>query len=233
MDVLLVSDAHVSHPDEGDALARFLTDHPSRTVVLLGDICDGWWCYPSGPREAHRPVLAAIGALSARGSRVVWVEGNRDFAHDADAARRAGYAPMRAWRDGPLLAFHGHDRGPWADRALASILRSRATRQAAARLEEARLTRLIDTLGAASRAAPAEVEPLLAGQERAVDAALARGARCVFTGHTHTPFIRQRPGGLWVNTGAWHGLGTWAEVRGDTVRLVGPEGRIDEANGRP
>lgn len=226
MDTLIVSDAHVDDPDAAADLGAFLRAHDARVTVLLGDVCDGWWDYRDGPRAQHRPLVEAIAAMTARGRRVVWVRGNRDFAHPSYPT--AGYEVTDLWRDGDLVGFHGHDRCGLRDAWLSAALRrlSQHTRS----LPDRWVQRLVDGAGAASRARPAHTARLLETTEAEVRRVLRRGARVVFSGHTHTPFVRRLPEGWWVNTGAWHGLRTWVSCEADTVTLWDERGPIASAD---
>lgn len=83
MRVAVVADAHLGGPG-GDAepLAEQLAELPDEgasRLVLLGDLFQAWVGFHQYETPGVRLFLAAIDDLRARGVRVDYVEGNRDF----------------------------------------------------------------------------------------------------------------------------------------------------------
>ncbi len=83
MRVAVVADAHLGGPG-GDAepLAEQLAELPDEgasRLVLLGDLFQAWVGFHQYETLGVRLFLAAIDDLRARGVRVDYVEGNRDF----------------------------------------------------------------------------------------------------------------------------------------------------------
>lgn len=118
--VALVADAHLGGPGgDGDQLVDQLEELPARgcrRLVLLGDIFHVW----VGSRQFETPevrkLLPVLRALRARGVRVDYIEGNRDFflqgSPYADAFDWIG-TELELSADGPagdvlrVLAVHG------------------------------------------------------------------------------------------------------------------------------
>jgi UDP-2,3-diacylglucosamine hydrolase len=108
-DLVLVADVHVDAVD--DELRDFLAFLDARAadtavLVLLGDIFSLWLGREKFTLPHHRAVLEACSALRARGVRVVFVEGNREFGAGAwtgrafdDVADRVAVEPWsgRRW----------------------------------------------------------------------------------------------------------------------------------------
>ncbi len=81
-DLVLVADVHIGRDDPDlPAFLAFLEARAEDTavLVLLGDIFSLWLGREKYTEEHHRAVLDGCAALRARGTRVVFVEGNREF----------------------------------------------------------------------------------------------------------------------------------------------------------
>jgi UDP-2,3-diacylglucosamine pyrophosphatase LpxH len=79
----VVADAHLGGPGgEPGPLVAQLAALPGEGVsrlVLLGDLLQVWVGYPQYETAESRALLEAVRALRARGLRVDYIEGNRDF----------------------------------------------------------------------------------------------------------------------------------------------------------
>ncbi|UDF29213.1 UNVERIFIED_ORG: UDP-2,3-diacylglucosamine diphosphatase [Roseateles sp. XES5] len=82
---LFISDVHLgSKAAKADFLIDFLRHHEAETIVLVGDIIDGWqlrrsWYWP----QAHNDVIQKILRKARKGCRVIFIPGNHDeFARD-------------------------------------------------------------------------------------------------------------------------------------------------------
>lgn len=82
-EAIVVADVHLGpgDPDLGP-FRRFLLESASqaRTIVLLGDIFSVWLGRRKFTQEHHEAVLETCRRLRSQGTRVVLVEGNREFA---------------------------------------------------------------------------------------------------------------------------------------------------------
>ena len=91
---LFVSDLHLqaSHPRTAEAFFRFLAERAAHAerLYLLGDIFEYWAGDDDldDPFNAH--VVAALRAVSAGGTAMYWLGGNRDFLVGAAFAQGAG-----------------------------------------------------------------------------------------------------------------------------------------------
>ncbi|KAB2958557.1 MAG: hypothetical protein F9K18_12035 [Thermoanaerobaculia bacterium] len=83
MTVAVVADAHLGGPGgPPEPLVEQLLALPGegvRRLVLLGDLCQVWVGYPQYETPEVSALLAAVAELRARGVRVDYIEGNRDF----------------------------------------------------------------------------------------------------------------------------------------------------------
>jgi len=83
MAVAIVADAHLGGPGgpPGPLVEQLLAlpGEGVRHLVLLGDLCQVWVGYPQYETPEVAALLAAVAELRARGLRVDYIEGNRDF----------------------------------------------------------------------------------------------------------------------------------------------------------
>jgi UDP-2,3-diacylglucosamine hydrolase len=89
-DLVVASDLHLvaGDPDLDDFCAFLAArGEDAGTVVLLGDVFAAWLARESLVEPHHRAVLDACAALRGRGTRVVLVEGNREFGAQRWAGR--------------------------------------------------------------------------------------------------------------------------------------------------
>jgi UDP-2,3-diacylglucosamine hydrolase len=81
--VALVADAHLDGPggEPAPLVAQLapLAGEGVERLILLGDIFQAWVGFPQYETPAVRAVLDAVAALRARGVKVEYIEGNRDF----------------------------------------------------------------------------------------------------------------------------------------------------------
>src|SRR5438132_1997880 len=76
MRLLAISDLHVGHPSNREALTQ-MSDHPEDWLIVAGDV---------GERPAHLEL--ALGQLTRRFAKVFWVPGNHDLWASPEAAER-------------------------------------------------------------------------------------------------------------------------------------------------
>lgn len=81
--IAIVADAHLGGPGgpAGPLVAQLqaLPGQGCRRLVLMGDLFQAWVGFRSFETEDVRAVVAALRDLRARGVRIDYVEGNRDF----------------------------------------------------------------------------------------------------------------------------------------------------------
>jgi UDP-2,3-diacylglucosamine hydrolase len=220
---LFIADLHLDLEAEGSAAAfgAWIGALPKLSeLVILGDLFDVW----VGPAQARLPdavrVFDAFSALSARGTRIFVVPGNRDFLlgrafEESTGARVHGDGFVARWRasDGRetrCLAIHGDllctlDRGY---QRLRRVLRSRPLLWAAPRLPLAISARIARRLRRASvQAINAKLPEEKSMQESAVRAAaLEARADGVICGHAHSfKDARLERGPRWIVLDAFGG----------------------------
>ncbi|MCX8997531.1 UDP-2,3-diacylglucosamine diphosphatase [Rhizobiaceae bacterium BDR2-2] len=77
---LFISDVHLgSKAAQTDLLLDFLRHHEAETIVLVGDIVDGWrlkrnWHWPQGCNDVVQKLLRK----ARKGTRIVYIPGNHD-----------------------------------------------------------------------------------------------------------------------------------------------------------
>ncbi len=77
---LFISDVHLgSKASKSDFLLNFLRYHEAETLVLVGDIVDGWrlkrsWYWPQGCNDVVQKVLRK----ARKGARIIYIPGNHD-----------------------------------------------------------------------------------------------------------------------------------------------------------
>jgi len=115
MRTAIVADAHIGGPGGGvEPLLEQLAGLPAagaERLLLLGDLFQAWIGFPQYETAAVRALVAELGGLRARGLRVDYVEGNRDF-FLADGPYRAAFDSVgveTAFASGGrrYLAVHG------------------------------------------------------------------------------------------------------------------------------
>ncbi|WP_052367600.1 UDP-2,3-diacylglucosamine diphosphatase [Algiphilus aromaticivorans] len=204
---LLVSDIHLpAGASEYRNAFLAMLEGPGRAVdaiYLLGDIFEYWLGEDvSGPD--HRPVLAALAARAAAGTRIYFIAGNRDLLLDPTTQARHGVIALPdpvtvQLPDGPALLSHGDQ---WCTQDAAYQRWRRFAHNpiaqkgflhlpAALRRRIARRLRTRSSQG--QRRMP---EDLLDVQTDAVEQAFrVHGATRIIHGHTHRPARHRHAGG--------------------------------------
>lgn len=94
MHTLLISDLHLcaSRPQTTELLLNFLatTARTAGQLYVLGDLFDAWVGDDDGDDPHHARVAAGFRALTAAGTQVGWMHGNRDFLLGERFAAQAG-----------------------------------------------------------------------------------------------------------------------------------------------
>ena len=115
MSVLFISDLHLEaeRPDIVRAFLHFLATRASQAEALyiLGDFFEVW-IGDDGMDEFQRSIAAALRRLSASGTRIYLMHGNRDFLIGQRFCREAGCTllsdPHKVQMNGePVLLMHG------------------------------------------------------------------------------------------------------------------------------
>lgn len=233
MSLLVLSDAHLSGPDDPalHGLCARVSRAPTEAVALLGDLLHaGWtWRKPSLSDDVIHAVLGAVGP------RPLYIcPGNHDFGLRWPARRRGAPRSVAAAHaltvDGRrLLLVHGDlaDRRP-GYRLLRPLLRGAPFRALIGAAGPRRGQRWLDRLAGAPGADPDRVDGELVGLQRHWgQAQLQAGvADVIFQGHSHHFGAEAAPGGQLVWTGAWLGQQASVEVDAEGVHLcTGVAGR--------
>ncbi len=201
MTVLFISDLHLdpARPDITRQCLDFLDAEAGRaqSLYILGDLFEAW-IGDDDPDPEKRRVADRLGALSAGGTPVFFMHGNRDFLVGADFARRTGcrlledptvvdlfgervllmHGDTLCTDDVEYQAFRAMVRNPaWQAEFLSKTLEERAALARTAR----------DRSRAASAGKPAEIMDVNDG---AVAEAMGRHeVRLLLHGHTHRPAV--------------------------------------------
>lgn len=115
MPIFLISDLHLDseRPETTQLLLDFL-DGPARTagsLYIIGDLFEAW-IGDDAPGQVGRRLARHLSALSAKGTDIYFICGNRDFLLGEDYCRRAGMEYLDepyllTECDPPALLVHG------------------------------------------------------------------------------------------------------------------------------
>ena len=220
MTVWFASDLHLdpSTPEIAARFMRFLSGpvQGARSIYLLGDLFEAW-IGDDDPEPAHREVIARLASLSASGTLVYVMRGNRDFMLGDMFCRQAGAILLD---DPAILTVAGertvisHGDGLCVDdrayQRLRALVRDPALRAGFARLPIEARRRLAAEARAGSREHLANAAGYITDvNPRAVESVFRdAGVGLMIHGHTHRPAVHRNPldgsACTRVVLGAWH-----------------------------
>lgn len=206
---LFISDLHLqaAHPRTAEAFFAFLAEravHAER-LYLLGDIFEYWAGDDDLAEPFHQQVIQAIRAVSAAGTAVYWLAGNRDFLVGPGFAEAAGLGlleePHIVTAGGRRIALVHGDAQCTADlkyMAFRAQVRDRAWQQQFLQLPLAQRKAVIAGLREGSREAQAGKSYEIMDVAPAAVQALfeAADASVIIHGHTHRPAVHETDGKL-------------------------------------
>lgn len=212
---------------EGAAFARLLKTLPAGDALwLLGDVFEYWAGRGHARSPDYRATLEALRAAAARGVRIRFLAGNRDFLLDEATQRDLGFEPFSG-RETLLEAqgrrtylAHGDYLCP-GDKAYlraAAVLRHPATLALARALPFAvteRLAARYRRYSEAKRSRPAAAGTYDLSESLLADAAARHGATDLVIGHVHRPVDRPVAG----SAAALHVLDPWHGPEAPFLRL--------------
>ena len=109
MSTWFVSDLHLdpATPEIAERFLRFLEGpvQGAASLYLLGDVFEAW-LGDDDPEPAHRDVVAALAAVTDRGTLLYLMHGNRDFLLGDKFCAATGATLL----DDPVIATIGGDR---------------------------------------------------------------------------------------------------------------------------
>ncbi|AHG45626.1 ser/threonine protein phosphatase [Rhizobium leguminosarum bv. trifolii CB782] len=215
---LFISDVHLgSKAAKVDFLLDFLRHHEADTIVLVGDIVDGWrlkrsWYWP----QVCNDVVQKLLRKARKGTRVVYIPGNHDeFLRDFPGMHFGGIEVVdRMMHDGAdgkkYLILHGDEfdvvvrnarllayLGDWAyDTAIRINILLAAVRR--------RLGMPYWSFSAWAKLQVKHAVNFIGEFERVVaEEARKNGADGVICGHIHHAIIQDMDGIRYINTGDW------------------------------
>jgi len=218
--IWFASDLHLdpATPDIAARFLRFLAGpvQGAGSLYLLGDIFEAW-LGDDDPEPAHREVVAALASVSARGTLLYLMHGNRDFLLGERFCAETGATLL----DDPVIATIGGERvllshgdGLCVDdgsyQRLRALVRDAHVRRGFAALPLASRRRLAAEARAGSRAHLAAAgEYITDANQAAVETLMqSAGVRTMIHGHTHRPathrFELAGIGYTRIVLGAWH-----------------------------
>jgi len=230
---LFISDLHLqaSHPRTAEAFFRFLAEHAVKAerLYLLGDIFEYWAGDDDLAEPFHQQVIGAIRTVSAAGTRVYWLAGNRDFLVGPGFAQAAGLSlleePHLIEAGGRRIALVHGDAQCTADlkyMAFRAQVRDKQWQQQFLGMPLAQRKAIIAGLREGSREAQAgKSYEIMDVTPDAVDAVFAQtGADVIVHGHTHRPAVHETGGKLRYVLPDWEldadpQRGGWIELAGD------------------
>jgi UDP-2,3-diacylglucosamine hydrolase len=215
-----VSDLHLdpAAPEIAGRLLRFLEGpvQGAASLYLLGDIFEAW-LGDDDPEPAHRQVIAALAAVSARGTLLYLMHGNRDFLLGDRFCAETGALLL----EDPVIATLGTERvllshgdglcvDDGAYQRLRALVRDPDVRRGFAALPLASRRRLATEARAGSREHLAAAGEYITDVNQAAVETLMRaaGVRTMIHGHTHRPathrFAIDGDECTRIVLGAWH-----------------------------
>jgi UDP-2,3-diacylglucosamine hydrolase len=230
---LFISDLHLqaSHPRTAEAFFRFLAEHAVKAerLYLLGDIFEYWAGDDDLTEPFHQQVIGAIRTVSAAGTRVYWLAGNRDFLVGPGFAQAAGLSlleePHLIEAGGRRIALVHGDAQCTADlkyMAFRAQVRDKQWQQQFLGMTLAQRKAIIVGLREGSREAQADKSyEIMDVTPDAVDAVFAQtGADVIVHGHTHRPAVHETGGKLRYVLPDWEldadpQRGGWIALAGD------------------
>lgn len=235
MSTWFVSDLHLdpAAPEIAGRFLRFL-EGPVRgaaSLYLLGDVFEAW-LGDDDPEPAHREVIAALAAVSARGTLLYLMHGNRDFLLGERFCAETGATLL----EDPVIATLGTERvllshgdglcvDDGAYQRLRALVRDPDVRRGFAALPLASRRRLATEARAGSRAHLASAGEYITDVNQAAVETLMRaaGVRTMIHGHTHRPATHRfaLDGGecTRIVLGAWHDGAEVLQWNGGGFRL--------------
>jgi UDP-2,3-diacylglucosamine hydrolase len=197
------SDLHLdpATPEIAERFLRFLAGpvQGAASLYLLGDIFEAW-LGDDDPEPAHRDVVAALAAITARGTLLFLMHGNRDFLLGERFCAETGATLL----DDPVIATIGaqrvllsHGDGLCVDdgayQRLRALVRDPDVRRGLAALPLASRRRLATEARAGSREHLAAAGEFITDVNQAAVETLMREAcvRTMIHGHTHRPAMHR------------------------------------------
>ena len=220
MSTWFVSDLHLdpAAPEIAGRFLRFLEGpvQGAASLYLLGDIFEAW-LGDDDPEPAHREVISALATVSARGTLLYLMHGNRDFLLGERFCAETGALLL----EDPVIATLGTDRvllshgdglcvDDGAYQRLRALVRDPDVRRGFAALPLESRRRLATEARAGSREHLASAgEYITDVNQAAVETVMrAAGVRTMIHGHTHRPathrFTIDGEECTRIVLGAWH-----------------------------
>ncbi len=199
MNTWFASDLHLdpATPGIAERFLRFLAGpvQGAASLYLLGDVFEAW-LGDDDPEPAHRDVVAALAAVTARGTLLYLMHGNRDFLLGERFCAETGATLL----DDPVIATLSTDRvllshgdglcvDDGAYQRLRALVRDPDVRRGFAELPLASRRRLATEARAGSREHLAAAGEYITDVNQAAVKTLMRaaGVRTMIHGHTHRP----------------------------------------------
>jgi UDP-2,3-diacylglucosamine hydrolase len=216
--VYFVSDLHLGasysgiRVDRQDRLLELFTEIKSQAshLFILGDLFEFWMDYPNFIPRHPFTVLRALADVVDAGVEVHYLAGNHDFYlsdffHDQLGIHTHSGPLSLSLQGKKILLLHGDGlaAGDRAYRLVKRIMRHPLSLWLFRILHPEWGWKLAHSVGNASRDRQPDRDKHLPEYESAVRKLLSQGNDLVAHGHTHTPWIKELPEGIYVNTGEW------------------------------
>jgi UDP-2,3-diacylglucosamine hydrolase len=238
MKIIFVADAHLKGIDDPvqERLAGFLNGLAGLdTLVILGDLFDIWCGFNKVVYYQYLPVLNSLKRLKASGTKIIYIEGNHDFAmqgffeSELGAGVHAESLEMEA--DGRhMYLAHGDTVGMSTGYSLwRRFLRSRAFGLLTGVLSAGLVWRIASMLSRRSRTRLKPSSIIEARQKEFARRKVASGIDAVVMGHSHIAGVHDIHGGgvrgIYANPGAW--------IDGSYLVCSNGEFRVERYDSRP
>ena len=234
--MIVVADAHLGQvpPAVGTALHAFLDEvpQPDDHLVVMGDLFDFWFEYPSVIPRKHFATVAKLQEVRARGVPITFVGGNHDrwggsfFTRDLGIQFFGGEAELEL---NGRRAFIAHGDGlteqHWSGALMHRVLRHRVTVAVFRVLHPTIGFWIADLFSrhlADSTKDRAVLDRAAAAQRKWAAEFLERhpAVQLVIMAHTHRPVVDRLPDGrAYLNPGAFLDGGRYAVITPEAVEL--------------
>ncbi|HEY4707970.1 MAG TPA: UDP-2,3-diacylglucosamine diphosphatase [Thermodesulfobacteriota bacterium] len=230
MKIVFIADGHLKGDDtEGQAsLAKFLDSLKADTLVVLGDLFDFWTGSNRVARKKYMTVLDSLLRIQARGTKIIYCEGNHDFSMGAFFTQKlkADVYPeiSEVMIDGKrFLLGHGDTISMTTGyRLWRGYLRSPLFTAVSAIATSPVVWAIAGSLSKRSRGKDrylSEVNQVEARLREFAKGKLAEGFDAVVLGHSHAAGVHVEQKGVYANPGSWAGERSYLVYENGAVTL--------------
>jgi UDP-2,3-diacylglucosamine hydrolase len=239
--VYFLSDCHFGVPSKEESAKREalfikLLDEIKENadfIILLGDIFDYWFEYPSVVPRGHTRLLGKFAELSDQGIKFIYFTGNHDFWIRNYFSDEFGFEILRkpesfSINGKKVFIGHGDGLGPkdYSYKVMKAVFEAPVNRWLWSRLHPNFSFWLAGKVSSRSRAANGDRDEVFHGEER--ERLIQFSRKMLETehfdyfifGHRHLPLtVELNENSTYINTGEWIKSFSYAKTEGDKIVL--------------